>query len=58
MCIYFYRKGSEKVNSTRMFSGEEWDRARILQSKMEENLRSTMTRMDELGSYIATICVQ
>lgn len=30
-------------------SGEEWDRARNLQSKMEENLKSTTARMDELG---------
>ena len=30
-------------------SGEEWDRARSLQRKMEDNLKSTMARMDELG---------
>ncbi|XP_028398656.1 spastin-like [Dendronephthya gigantea] len=34
--------------------GEEWDRARNLQSKMEENLKSTTMRMDELVALLVS----
>ena len=31
--------------------GAEWDRARSLQQKMEDNLQSTTERMNELGRW-------